>query len=215
MLGNERRVTGVCGAPTHRGVYYGSASTEAAACSGQHVVIVGGANSAGQAAVFFARHAAQVTLTVRGPTLERSMSSFLLNEARATENIVVRTSTTVTDCQGEQHLECLTLHDEASGTDEVVQASHVFIFIGAAPMTEWLPGDIRRDDAGFVLSGPDLSVAGAAPVGWSAERDPYLLETSVPRPGLRPHRDLRQRTRRSRRAANKDLRAVLQYQTRR
>ncbi len=163
-----------------RGVYYGSASTEAAACSGQHVVIVGGANSAGQAAVFFARHAARITLAVRGPSLERSMSSYLVDQVRATPNIVVRTSTTVTDCQGDGHLECLTLHNQVSGTDEVVRASHVFIFIGAAPMTDWLPADIRRDEAGFVLSGADLGQAGKAPLDWSPQRDPYLLETSVP-----------------------------------
>ncbi len=163
-----------------RGVYYGSAATEAAACAGQHVVIVGGANSAGQAAVFFARQAAKVTLAVRGPSLQRSMSSYLIDQVCGMDNIEVRTSTTVTDCQGEQHLECLTLHDEISGIDDVVQASHVFIFIGAAPMTEWLPAEISRDDAGFVLSGPELSVGGARPDGWTAEREPYLLETSVP-----------------------------------
>lgn len=162
-----------------RGVYYGSAATEAAACAGQHVVIVGGANSAGQAAVFFANQAAKVTLAVRGPDLERSMSSYLIDQVRATANIEVRTCTTVSDCQGEQHLECLTLHDELTGADEVVQASHAFIFIGAAPMTEWLPGAIRRDEAGFILTGPDLMVGGDRPADWSAERDPYLLETSV------------------------------------
>ncbi|MDQ3053945.1 MAG: FAD-dependent oxidoreductase [Actinomycetota bacterium] len=163
-----------------RGVYYGSASTEAAACVGQHVVIVGGANSAGQAAVFFARHAAKVTLAVRGPSLDRGMSRYLVEQVRALDNLEVRTSTTVTDCQGEFHLECLTLHDENTGMDEVVQASHVFIFIGAAPMTGWLPTGIRRDDAGFVLTGPDLLIGGERPPGWSAQRDPYLLETSVP-----------------------------------
>ena len=163
-----------------RGVYYGSASTVAAACVGQHVVIVGGANSAGQAAVFFARHAAKVTLAVRGPSLDRGMSRYLVEQVRALDNLEVRTSTTVTDCQGEFHLECLTLHDENTGMDEVVQASHVFIFIGAAPMTGWLPTGIRRDDAGFVLTGPDLLIGGERPPGWSAQRDPYLLETSVP-----------------------------------
>jgi len=163
-----------------RGVYYGSASTEAAACVGQHVVIVGGANSAGQAAVFFARHAAKVTLAVRGPSLDRGMSRYLVEQVRALDNLEVRTSTTVTDCQGEFHLECLTLHEQNTGMDEVVQASHVFIFIGAAPMTEWLPTGIRRDAAGFVLTGPDLLIGGERPPGWSAQRDPYLLETSVP-----------------------------------
>jgi len=163
-----------------RGVYYGFASTEAAACVGQHVVIVGGANSAGQAAVFFARQAAKVTLAVRGPSLDRGMSRYLVEQVRALDNLEVRTSTTVTDCQGEFHLECLTLHEQNTGMDEVVQASHVFIFIGAAPMTGWLPTGIRRDDAGFVLTGPDLLIGGERPPGWSAQRDPYLLETSVP-----------------------------------
>lgn len=163
-----------------RGVYYGSAATEAPECVGRHVVIVGGANSAGQAAVFFARHAAKVTLAVRGPDLERSMSSYLVEQVRGIDNIDVRTCTTVTDCQGERHLECLTLHDDSTGVDEVVQASHVFVFIGAAPLTDWLPDGVHRDRAGFLLTGPDLVVEGRRPSGWSLDRDPYLLETSVP-----------------------------------
>jgi len=163
-----------------RGVFYGSAGTEAAASAGQHVIVVGGANSAGQAAVFFSRHAERVTLAVRGPDLERSMSHYLVEQIREIDSIDVRTRTEVVTCQGTDHLECVGLRDVDSDAVRQVLASHVFVFIGAAPLTDWLPPEIRRDAAGFVLSGPDLLVDGRRPPGWPVDRDPLLLETSVP-----------------------------------
>lgn len=163
-----------------RGIYYGSASTEASACAGEHVVIVGGANSAGQAAVFFSNHAAKVTLVVRGDSLERSMSAYLVEQVRARDNIEVRTGTVVEDCQGGDHLRCVTLHDCTTGTREVVDVGHLFVFIGAAPLTDWLDGEVVRDRAGFVLTGPELVVEGRRPDGWDLDRDPYLLESSLP-----------------------------------
>ncbi len=163
-----------------RGVYYGSASTEAAACAGKHVIIVGGANSAGQAAVFFARTASQVTMVVRGASLRSSMSSYLIDQIDAIDAIVVRTNTSILKCEGQDHLECVTLVDNRDGGQQVVDAEHLFVFIGAVPLTEWLPGDVVRDAQGFVVTGPDLIVGGRRPDGWDLDRDPYLLECSIP-----------------------------------
>ena len=164
---------------TGRGVYYGSAITEAAACAGEHVYIVGGANSAGQSAVYFARHASCVTLLVRGESLEASMSHYLIQQLAAIPNVVVRTGTTVAAARGTDHLEELDLRD-ATGTVETVAAAHLFVFIGAAPRTEWLDGVLARDRLGFVATGPDLVVDGARPPGWPLQRDPYFLESNVP-----------------------------------
>jgi thioredoxin reductase (NADPH) len=163
-----------------RGVYYGSAATEAEACADQHVVIVGGANSAGQAAMFFSRHASRVTLAVRGPDLERSMSQYLIEQIRGNDRIAVRTCTEVTACVGSDHLECVVLRDNATGETEQVECSHVFIFIGAAPFTDWLPEGVNRDQAGFIRTGTDLLDSGKRPDGWTLDRDPYVLESSVP-----------------------------------
>jgi thioredoxin reductase (NADPH) len=163
-----------------RGVYYGSASTEAEACVGQHVVVVGGANSAGQAAVFFSRHASRVTLAVRGPDLRASMSHYLVEQIAGIENIEVRTCTVVESCSGQDHLECVTLRDQRTGAQEVLDCAHVFVFIGAAPHTDWLPEEVLRDTSGFVLTGPDLVVDGTPPPVWPLDREPFLLETSVP-----------------------------------
>jgi thioredoxin reductase (NADPH) len=162
-----------------RGVYYGSAAIQAQACAGEHVLIVGGANSAGQAATFFARHAAKVSMIVRGDSLERSMSSYLIDQIRAIENIDVRLNTSVLTCAGQDHLECVTLVNRADGSQEVVEAAHLFVFIGAAPLTDWLPPAVVRDAAGFVVTGPDLVVDGSRPRGWDLDRDPYLLESSI------------------------------------
>ena len=163
-----------------RGLYYGSTATEAATCAGEHVVVVGGANSAGQAAMFLSRHAETVSLVVRGPDLERGMSHYLVEQVRATPNIVVRTCTRVTALEGEDRVEAAVLADDAAGTSLRVGTGHVFVFIGANPTTGWLPDVVRRDPAGFVLTGTDLLTGGARPPGWDADRDPYLLETSVP-----------------------------------
>jgi thioredoxin reductase (NADPH) len=165
---------------TGRGVYYGSAMTEAAACAGQDVYVVGGANSAGQAAVFFSRHARRVVLLVRGDSLTTSMSHYLIQQLAALDNVTIRTCTQVVAAHGEEHLERLTLRDtHAAGTEEV-PTEHLFIFIGAAPRTEWLDGVVARDPRGFVKTGPDLLVDGRRPLGWGLDRDPYYLESSLP-----------------------------------
>ena len=165
---------------TGRGVYYGSALTEAAACSGQDVYIVGGANSAGQAAIYLARGARSVTILVRGASLQRSMSYYLVQQIEDVPNISVRTCTEVIEAHGDGHLESLTLRNTANGETERVSAQWLFLFIGAAPLTDWLDGVVERDDRGFVVAGPDLSVEGEKPRGWSLDRPPYHLETSVP-----------------------------------
>ena len=162
-----------------RGVYYGSGSTQAAACAGQHVVIVGGANSAGQAAVFFSRHAARVTIVVRGDSLTTSMSSYLIDQIAATENIDVRLNTSVLKCDGSDRLECVTLVHR-DGSQQRIDAGYLFVFIGAAPLTDWLPASLVRDRAGFVVTGPELTAGGKRPDPWDLDRDPYLLESSIP-----------------------------------
>jgi thioredoxin reductase (NADPH) len=165
---------------TGRGVFYGSTLTEATACAGQEVFIVGGANSAGQAAVYLARHAQSVTLLVRGPSLEKSMSYYLIQQIAGIPAISIRTCTDVVAALGEDHLKGLTLRDSAAGTTQDVEAQYLFVFIGAAPLTDWLDGVVARDARGFVLSGPDLSAEGKPPRGWPLDRAPYHLETSVP-----------------------------------
>jgi thioredoxin reductase (NADPH) len=164
---------------TGLGVFYGSALTEATGCAGQDVYIVGGANSAGQAAVYLARHAKSVTILVRAPSLRKSMSHYLIEQIERVPNITVRTCTEVAEAHGEGHLERLTLRDSAGGT-EVVDAQWLFVFIGAAPLTGWLDGVVHRDERGFVLAGPDLAAAGERVPGWPLDRAPYHLETSVP-----------------------------------
>ncbi len=165
---------------TGRGVYYGSALTEASACLGQDVYVVGGANSAGQAAVYLARHAKSVTILVRGSSLEKSMSYYLIKQIEDIPNIKVRTCTEVIGAEGDDHLERLRLRDTANGSVETVDAQLLFLFIGAAPLTDWLGDLVVRDPRGFVVAGPDLSVAGERPHGWELDRMPYHLETSVP-----------------------------------
>jgi thioredoxin reductase (NADPH) len=162
------------------GIYYGSAGTEAQACAGQDVYVVGGANSAGQAAVHLSRYARSVTLLVRGRSLEASMSSYLIDQVRAIDNVSVRLCTSVAGVEGDGHLERIVLGDAVTGTTQTVEGSHLFVFIGAAPLTEWLDGSVERDAAGFVVTGPDLLREGARPRGWRLDRDPFLLESSVP-----------------------------------
>jgi len=163
---------------TGRGVYYGSALTEATACDGQDIYVVGGANSAGQAAVYLARFAKSVTILVRGPSLEKSMSYYLIRQIADIPNITVRTCTEVTEAAGGGHLERLTLRDTATGATEHVDAQMLFLFIGAAPLTDWLNDVVIRDARGFVVAGPDLGTD--RPPRWDLERMPYHLETSVP-----------------------------------
>jgi thioredoxin reductase (NADPH) len=165
---------------TGRGVFYGSAMTEAPACADEDVFVVGGANSAGQAAVFLSRHARQVTMLVRADGLERSMSQYLIRQIRDTGNIRVRPNTRVTGAEGREHLERLHLCDVTTGTVEEVPAGYLFVFIGAAPCTDWLGGVVERDANGFVVTGPDLLRGGRRPPGWPLGRDPWYLEGSVP-----------------------------------
>jgi thioredoxin reductase (NADPH) len=165
---------------TGAGVFYGASLTEASYCSGQDVYIVGGANSAGQAAVYFSKRVRSVTMLVRGPELERSMSYYLIQQIRAIPNIVVRTCTEVVAGEGDGHLERLSLRDSSTGTTETIDAQWLFVFIGASPRTEWLDGVVVRDPKGFVVAGPDLASDGLMAPGWSEDRPPYHLETSVP-----------------------------------
>ncbi|HEX3932830.1 MAG TPA: FAD-dependent oxidoreductase [Nocardioides sp.] len=162
---------------TGRGVYYGATAAEAPQTAGDQVFVVGGANSAGQAALNFARHAEHVTLLVRGADLLATMSTYLVDRITAAPNVTVRTGTEVGAAGGEGHLERLTLRDRATGQGEVVEASWLFVVIGASPRTDWLGGSVARDTHGFVLTGPDV-VTSSAP--WALSRSPFALETSVP-----------------------------------
>ncbi|MFG2515897.1 FAD-dependent oxidoreductase [Streptomyces sp. NPDC048584] len=162
------------------GVYYGSALTEAAACQGQDVYIVGGANSAGQAAMYLARFAKSVTLLVRGPDLAASMSYYLIQQIEQASNISVRCGAVVEGAHGDGHLERLTVRDTSGGASELVDAQWLFVFIGAAPLTDWLDGTVLRDERGFILAGPDLTADGRPPADWELDRPPYHLETNVP-----------------------------------
>ena len=160
---------------TGAGIYYGAAPTEARSCAQQSVVIIGGANSAGQAAVHFSGYASQVTMLVRGPSLERSMSRYLIEQLEALPNVHVRTGTSVVSAEGhEGHLSRLRVRD-ANAAESEIETDACFVFIGASPRTDWLEGVVARDERGFILSGPDVEGA-----GWPLKRDPYLLETTVP-----------------------------------
>jgi thioredoxin reductase (NADPH) len=163
-----------------RGVFYGAATTEGPSCMGEDVYIVGGANSAGQSALYFARYARRVHLLVRSDSLTHSMSHYLIQQVEAEPRIEVHTCTSVVEGHGKEHLEQLVLSDSRTGEQRSVDAQWLFVFIGAAPRTEWLAGVVDRDERGFVLAGPDLSATGTRPRGWPLDRPPYHLETSVP-----------------------------------
>lgn len=165
---------------TGRGVYYGSAMTEAAGCAGHDVYIVGGANSAGQAAMYLSRHARTVHLVVRADSLDKSMSHYLIQQIAQVPTIRVHTETEVVAVDGADHLHTVVLRDNRTGAEEKAPAERLFLFIGAAPQTDWLDGVVHRDPAGYVLAGPDLLVDGARPPGWEPNRPPHHLETSVP-----------------------------------
>jgi thioredoxin reductase (NADPH) len=158
------------------GVYYGSAMTEALSCSGDDVYIVGDANSAGQAAVYLAKFARQVTILVRGAGLASTMSQYLVDQIDQTENIQVRPHAGVVEAQGEHQLEALVIENLETGERTTEQARALFVFIGAAPHTDWVAGILQRDQYGFLLAGPDLVKNGK----WPLEREPYLLESNVP-----------------------------------
>jgi thioredoxin reductase (NADPH) len=159
---------------TGAGIYYGAAMTEARSCAQQHVVVIGGANSAGQAAVHFSGYAAKVTVLVRGTALERSMSHYLIERIAGLRNVEVRTQSEAIAAEGKDgHLQRLRIRGPEG--EELVEADACFVFIGASPRTDWLEGVVARDERGFILAGPDVRDD-----GWPLKRDPYLLETSVP-----------------------------------
>lgn len=162
------------------GVYYGAAMTEAIACRDEEVFVVGGANSAGQAAMHLSKYARKVTMLVRGVSLAATMSQYLIDQIAATPNITVRCRVNVVEAHGADHLEAITIADAEAKTNETLPTKSLFIFIGAQPHTEWLAGKLARDEHGFILAGPDLLLDGPKPKGWSLERSPFLLETSVP-----------------------------------
>jgi thioredoxin reductase (NADPH) len=165
---------------TGAGVFYGAATSEAKAMKHRDVFVVGGANSAGQAAVHLARYAAKVTMVVRGQSLADSMSDYLIKEITSTPNIAVRRAAVVTGGAGTGRLESLTILDQTSGVTETVPAAAVFVLIGAEPRTQWLPDDIQRDGWGFVVTGTDLMAGGHPPESWPLPRPPMLLESSLP-----------------------------------
>ena len=165
---------------TGRGIYYGAAQTEAFACMGEDVYIVGGANSAGQAAMFFANKARRVFMLYRGDDLGKSMSDYLVRQIEARDEIEVLLNTNVVSVEGDDHLERISMKNAATGETKTAPAHSLFVFIGAVPKTEWLDGVVERDERGFIISGPDLMHDGKRPKGWRPDRDPFLLETSVP-----------------------------------
>ncbi len=165
---------------TGAGVYYGAGSTEALSCRDDDVYIVGGANSAGQAALNFSRYARRVVMLVRGVSLAASMSQYLIDEIAGTPNIQVEFQTQVVEVHGQEHLEAITIECGQTNSRERVTASSLFIFIGAQPGTDWLDGVVERDARGFILTGSALIRDGKPPSGWTLPRDPGLLETSVP-----------------------------------
>jgi thioredoxin reductase (NADPH) len=165
---------------TGAGIYYGAAMTEAMACRDEDVYIIGGANSAGQAAMYFSRYARRVIMLVRGASLNASMSQYLIDQIKQTENIQVEYNSSVTEAHGEERLEAISVHCTESGETNIYQANSLFILIGAMPHTDWLEGVIERDERGFILSGADLLRDGKPPRGWNLDRAPGLLETNIP-----------------------------------
>lgn len=163
------------------GVYYGAADTEALAMKGQQVIVVGGGNSAGQAAVHLSRFARQVTMVVRGRALSTSMSDYLIKEIEASDNIDVRVNTTVVDGAGAYRLEEIVLQNSTTSEVETLDAAGLFVLIGAVPRTDWLPPEIQRTGPGYVVTGQDLVKNGQLPQQWALPRPPLLLETSMPR----------------------------------
>jgi thioredoxin reductase (NADPH) len=162
------------------GVFYGAAASEAQAMESQQVYVVGGANSAGQAAVHLARYASHVTMLVRGSSLAATMSDYLVRELEGTPNVTVRLEVEVVGGHGDGWLSSLTLRDRRSGATETVPAAALFVLIGAQPHTGWLPQAVQRDRWGFVVTGNDLLRDGTPPPGWPLERQPMLFESSVP-----------------------------------
>jgi thioredoxin reductase (NADPH) len=162
-----------------RGVYYGATASEARLCENDDVYVVGAANSSGQAALNLARYARRVTLVVRADALEKSMSQYLVERIRGSENIEVRLQTEVVEGRGDDHLQAITLADRSAGSEEEVPTNWLFVFIGASPRTDWLGAEVARDEKGFVVTGHDLLSRKDGP-RWPLTRAPFALETSVP-----------------------------------
>jgi thioredoxin reductase (NADPH) len=162
------------------GIYYGGGATEALSCKGEIIYVVGGANSAGQAAMNFAKYAERVVILVRGESLSSTMSQYLIDQIKEMPNIQLWTHASVAEVHGDTHLEEISVLCSDTGKVERVPASAMFIFIGALPRTDWLASVVERDERGFILTGPDLIRDGQRPKGWALDRDPFLLETNVP-----------------------------------
>ncbi len=162
------------------GVYYGGGATEALSCKGEMIYIVGGANSAGQAAMNFAKYAERVFILVRGESLSSTMSQYLIDQIQRTPNIQLWTHASIAEVHGTSRLEEVSVLCSDTGKVERVPATAMFIFIGALPQTDWLTNLVERDERGFILTGPDLMHGGNRPKGWTLDRDPFLLETNVP-----------------------------------
>jgi thioredoxin reductase (NADPH) len=165
---------------TGAGIYYGSSTAEALECRGETVYLVGGANSAGQAAVHFSQYAERVVMIVRGDSLKKTMSQYLIKRIHETPKIAVEYNSCITEVHGAERLEQISVYCATSGETTTVSANSLFIFIGATPYAHCVEGIVECDDHGFILSGPDLIRAGERPKGWQLDRDPALLETSVP-----------------------------------
>jgi thioredoxin reductase (NADPH) len=164
------------------GIYYGAATAEASACTAQEIYVLGGGNSAAQAALLLAQYARKVTIIAIEETLEATMSKYLIDRIRESKNIVVKTGHTVVGAEGARHLERITIRNVKTGETETVRADGLFVFIGATPRTDWLDGVVDRDEGGFIMSGVDCVEANGFPVGWPLERPPFELETN--RPGV-------------------------------
>jgi thioredoxin reductase (NADPH) len=164
---------------TGAGVYYGTATTEAPAFAGRRVLVVGGGNSAGQAAMHLSRYAKEVHIVVRRENLRETMSHYLIDQIEKTPNIRVRPLTEIDRVEGAAHVECVSLKACTDGVCSVVEADAVFVFIGTRPRSEWLPAEVLRDAKGFVLTGRDLVAAEAYPRVWKERREPLPLESSV------------------------------------
>jgi len=165
---------------TGAGIYYGAALSEGESVKGKDVAIIGGANSAGQAAMYFSRFAKNVTMIVRGESISTSMSQYLIDQIEGTPNIRIWPNTEISEAIGTNRLECLKIHRKDKKQEETIPASAMFIFIGATPHTDWLGSQLARDPNGFILSGPDMNTNGHSQYNFGDERVPFMLETSLP-----------------------------------